>query len=370
MRKRLTKQGMGLNDSPTTLHVKEPNPPVEKYETGNPSSWAEDVNMDKPWDEENAAGREPSGHPKMKSYANMVKEAKDLEAKALRCLKMAETILGEAPADVVERQAVDFMSMSNKSVLSTLRRMREFEENISETRIAKVVDAVLEVIAEDEKEKEEEKEEKVAEEKEEEEKEEKVAEEKEEEEEKKEATDEEEEEEKKEAAVDKAAEEDKIATIIEAVLEVLAEEKVEEKDEEKIEEKVAEKEEEEEEKVEEKEAAKEEKDEEKIEEKVAEKEEEEEEKVEEKEAAKEEKEEEYKVEEKQALDVSFDDIGDVMASREDVAALSQLFSAGDEEEEEEKETKKEAKITTLKNVTASKSNDEISKLSSLWHKEY
>ena len=340
MRKRLTKQGMGLNDSPTTLHVKEPNPPVEKYETGNPSSWAEDVNMDKPWDEENAAGREPSGHPKMKSYANMVKEAKDLEAKALRCLKMAETILGEAPADVVERQAVDFMSMSNKSVLSTLRRMREFEENISETRIAKVVDAVLEVIAEDEKEKEEEKEEKVAEEKEEEEKEEKVAEEKEEEEEKKEATDEEEEEEKKEAAVDKAAEEDKIATIIEAVLEVLAEEKVEEKDEEKIEEK------------------------------VAEKEEEEEEKVEEKEAAKEEKEEEYKVEEKQALDVSFDDIGDVMASREDVAALSQLFSAGDEEEEEEKETKKEAKITTLKNVTASKSNDEISKLSSLWHKEY
>jgi len=353
MRTRLTKKSMGLNDSPTTMHVKNPNPPVEKYETGNPSSWAEDPNMAKPWDEENAAGREPTGHPKMKGYASLVKEAKDLEAKALRCLKMAETILPDAPTDVVERQAVDFMSMGNKSVLSTLRRMREFESSISEARVAKIVDAVLDVIAEEDEKEEEEKKEAMKEEKEEEKEEKEAAKEEEKEEkEEKEAAKEEEEEDKKEATEEKIAEEEKIAVIVEAVLEALAEEK------------------EEEEEKEEKEAAKKEEEDEEKEEKEAAKEEEEEEK-EEKEAAKEEKVDEEEEEKKGSLDISFDEINDVMASKEDVAALSQLFTAEEEKEEEkEKEEKKEAKIKTLKNVTASKGNDEISKLSSLWHKEY
>jgi len=125
MRNRLTKQAMGLNDSPTTMHVDQKNPDVSKYETGDPSAWGEDVNMDSPWDSEK---REETGHPKAShqhTYASMVREAKDLEAKALRCLKMAEVLLGDdAPADVIERQAVDFMTMSNKSVLSSLIRMR------------------------------------------------------------------------------------------------------------------------------------------------------------------------------------------------------------------------------------------------------
>ena len=313
MRTRLTKNAMGINDCPTTMDAPHKNPDVSKYETGNPESWNEGVNMEHPWDEENSKGREETGHPKMKTkgantYASMVHEAKELEAKALRCLKLSETILPDAPADVIERQAVDFMTMSNKSVFSTLRRMREFDEIVSEARVAKIVDAVMEVMAE---EKEEEKKEEVKEEKKaadevkEEEKKEEVKEEK-------KAADEKEEEEK---------EEKKIATIVNAVLQALAEE---EKEEEKKE----------------------------------------------VEAAKEcEEEEEEKEAKKSALDVSFDEIGDVMASHEDVALLAQLFTAKEEmEEKEEKEEKKEAKIKTLKNITASK-EDEIDKLSSLWFKE-
>jgi len=363
MRTRLTKNAMGLNDCPTTMDAPHKNPDVSKYETGNPESWAEGVNMDHPWDEENAKGREDTGHAKMKTkgantYASMVLEAKELEAKALRCLKLAETILPDAPADAIERQAVDFMTMSNKSVLSTLRRMREFDEIVSEARVAKIVDAVMEVIAEEKEEKKEEVKE-----------------------EKKEATAPKAEEKEEEEEEDK-----KIASIVEAVLQVLAEEEKEEEkkeEEKKAAEKCEEKKEEvkEEVKEEKKEAAKEEKKEEIKEEvkeekkeaaapKVEEKKEEvkEEVKEEKKEATKEEKKEEEKVEEKEAsLDVSFDEIGDVMASQEDIAVLAQLFKA--EKEEEKEEEKKEAKIQSLKNVTASREFSEIEKLSDLWMKE-
>ena len=123
MRERLTKKGMELNDCPTTMDAPVANPKVEKYETGSPESWNETPDMKKPWDAENSAGREETGHPKMKaqaSYASMVREAKELETKAFRCIKMAETILPDAPVDVIEKQAVDFMTMSPNSVNSTL----------------------------------------------------------------------------------------------------------------------------------------------------------------------------------------------------------------------------------------------------------
>ena len=357
MRERLTKQAMEKNDCPTTMDVEKANPKVEKYETGNPESWAEGVNMDRPWEAENSAGREETGHPKMKAkantYASMVREAKELEAKAMRCLKMAETILPDASVDVIEKQAVDFMTMSSNSVNSTLRRMREFDEVISEARVAKIVDAVMEVMAE---EKEEEKEEEV-----------------------KEATEvvaEEKEEEKEEEVKEASDDEDtKIATIVEAVLEVLAEEdkktaaaKCEEKEEEEKEEvkEAKEEKEEEEEKEEVKEAAKEEKEEEEeVKEASDDKDEDDKEEVKE---AKEEKEEEEEEEEVTTAsdEISFDELGDVMASKEDEQLLSQIFTA----DESPREEVKEAKIKTLKNVTASKGENEIDKLSSLWRKDY
>jgi len=366
MRERLTKQGMEKNDCPTTMDVSQANPKVEKYETGNPDSWAETPDMSRPWEQENSAGREETGHPKMKAkantYASMVREAKELEAKALRCLKMAETILPEATVDVIEKQAVDFMTMSSNSVNSTLRRMREFDEQISEARVAKIVDAVMEVMAEEKVEASKEEEKKV------EEVEEKV-----------EASKEEkkEEEEVEEKCASEEDEDTKIATIVEAVLEVLAEEEIVEssKEEEKKEEEKIEASKEEEKKEEE--IVESSKEEEKKEEEIVEsskEEEKKEEEVEEKvEASKEEKKEEESEKEEEeeeattaSEEISFDELGDVMASEEDEKLLSQIFTA----EETPKEEVKEAKIKTLKNVTASKGENEIDKLSSLWRKDY
>ena len=94
-----------------------------------------------------------------------------------------------------------------------------------------------------------------------------------------------------------------------------------------------------------------------------------EEKKEEKEAEemKEEKEaEEMKEEKKASEEISFDEGYDVTASDEDAALLAQLFSTKEAGEDFEKE----AKIKTLKNVTASSSTvSEIDKLASLWNKE-
>ncbi|MDB4330498.1 hypothetical protein N9948_02135, partial [bacterium] len=85
------------------------------------------------------------------------------------------------------------------------------------------------------------------------------------------------------------------------------------------------------------------------------------------EGKKDEKEEEMKEEMKSSSqEISFEDGTDVMASNEEEALLSQLFST---KEATEEETQKEAKIKTLKNVTASKGNNEIDKLSALWNKE-
>jgi hypothetical protein len=373
MRNRLTKQAMGKHDSPTTMHVDYENPELSKYEQGDSESWAEGQHEDAPWKSEK---REETGHASMKGasknvYADAVKEAQELEAKALRCLKMAESFLGDdAPTDVVERQAVDFMTMSNKSVLATLRRMREFEENISEARVAKVVDAVLEVIAEEEEEKKE------AEDKEEEKKAsfeededakiaaiveatlEVIAEEEKEEEEKKEA--EEHKEEKKEAS----SEDELVSKITAAVLSALGKTSGEEKEEKEAEMK----EEKEAEMKEEKEAEmKEEKEAEMKEEKEAEmKEEKEAEMKEEKEAEMKEEKEDMK---EASEEITFEDGYDVTASDEDAALLSQLFTTKDASESF---SEKETKIKTLKNVTAStsESGNEIDSLASLWNKDY
>jgi dienelactone hydrolase len=73
-------------------------------------------------------------------------------------------------------------------------------------------------------------------------------------------------------------------------------------------------------------------------------------------------------EESSSMNVSFDEGADVIASEEDVALLAQLFSTKEASEDFDA---KDAKIKTLKNVTASAtSEDEISKLASLWAKDF
>ena len=53
-RKRLTKKA-----DPYTLGREKENPPVEKYMTGDPSTWAEDPDMAHRWEQDK---REETGH--------------------------------------------------------------------------------------------------------------------------------------------------------------------------------------------------------------------------------------------------------------------------------------------------------------------
>ena len=78
------------------------NNPVEKYKTGDPSTWAEDPDMRKPWDGE---GRNEVGLPAPAKEAVMA--ARKLEDKALKCITIAQRMLPGSADDLIEAQATD-----------------------------------------------------------------------------------------------------------------------------------------------------------------------------------------------------------------------------------------------------------------------
>jgi len=61
---------------------------------------------------------------------NAVRRARELESQALDCITIAEHLLPNAEADVVESQAVDFMGMPLDAVRRTLQRIRSQQENL------------------------------------------------------------------------------------------------------------------------------------------------------------------------------------------------------------------------------------------------
>ena len=185
------KADMDKKADPYTMNQDHKNNPVQKYDIGGPSQFAEDPDMKTPWKTE---GRTETGHPAPEREAVMA--ARKMEDKAMKCLTIAQRMLPGASDELIEEQATEFMYMPEQSVLATLQRQASWAETLA---------------GKDEEE-EEEKEEKEAAKKEEEDEEEKEAAKKEEDEEEKEASEEkkpvaeekeakkEEEEEEKEAA--------------------------------------------------------------------------------------------------------------------------------------------------------------------------
>jgi hypothetical protein len=130
---------------PYTLNQTRMNPPADKYRTGDPSTWAEDVDMKNKWKNE---GRTETGHPAPADEASAmapatpaapaapapeaqapeesaqqaVMAARKLEAKALNCITIAQRMLPGADDDMVEKQATELMYLPEKCVLSTLQR--------------------------------------------------------------------------------------------------------------------------------------------------------------------------------------------------------------------------------------------------------
>jgi hypothetical protein len=102
------------------------NPPAEKYQTGDPSAWAEDQNKNTPWKQE---GRTETGHPAPAREA--VVQAKKLEDKALKCITIAQRMLPGADEMIVEDQATDLMFLPERSIMATLQRQTELAAKIA-----------------------------------------------------------------------------------------------------------------------------------------------------------------------------------------------------------------------------------------------
>jgi hypothetical protein len=111
---------------PYTMNQTRSNPPVEKYRTGDPSTWAEDQNKATPWKTE---GRTETGHPAPAREA--VVQARKLEDKALKCITIAQRMLPGADESVVEDQATDFMFLPERSIQATLQRQTELATKIA-----------------------------------------------------------------------------------------------------------------------------------------------------------------------------------------------------------------------------------------------
>ena len=102
---------------PYTMNQQRQNPPVEKYQTGDPSAWAEDPNMATPWKTE---GRNEVGLPAPAREA--VVAARKLEDKAFKCITIAQRMLPGAGDAIVEEQATDLMFLPERAILATLQR--------------------------------------------------------------------------------------------------------------------------------------------------------------------------------------------------------------------------------------------------------
>jgi hypothetical protein len=111
---------------PYTMNQNRQNPPVEKYQTGDPSAWAEDQNKATPWKQE---GRTETGHPAPAREAVM--QAKKLEDKALKCITIAQRMLPGVDETILEDQATDLMYLPERCIMATLQRQTELAAKIA-----------------------------------------------------------------------------------------------------------------------------------------------------------------------------------------------------------------------------------------------
>lgn len=141
---------------PYTMNQTRFDPGPTDYESGNPSSWAEDIHDENRWKSENEAGRVETGHPKFRkdTWEGKNKEkwgpedtgpydggnteefrksssqrrfAQRMQAKADKAISLAEAFLGrKASTKAVHDQAIAFMDLPESSIVASLERAAMF----------------------------------------------------------------------------------------------------------------------------------------------------------------------------------------------------------------------------------------------------
>ena len=139
---------MAKKADPYTMNQDHKNNPVEKYNIGGPSDFAEDPDMKIPWKTE---GRTETGHPAPAREA--VKSVRQLEDKALKCITIAQRMLPGASDEMIELQATELMYMPENSVVATLQRQAAFAESLKEVEAKKSEEEEEEEVVDPKKEK-------------------------------------------------------------------------------------------------------------------------------------------------------------------------------------------------------------------------
>ena len=117
---------MGKQADPYTMNQDHKNNPVEKYHTGDPSTWAEEPDTKAPWKSE---GRTETGHPApVKEAREAVVSARKMEDRALKCITIAQRMLPGAVDAMIEEQATDLMYLPENCILATLQRQTRLAE--------------------------------------------------------------------------------------------------------------------------------------------------------------------------------------------------------------------------------------------------
>lgn len=150
-RQRLTKKA-----DPYTLGRDKENPKVEKYMTGDPSTWAEDPDMEHRWENE---PREETGHaakgkadkeapawPKS-AKENAMRVAKELKAKAINCVRIAEAMFPKASEEFLENQGFDLMELSDRAIKATIERLESYEGESKEAASDEVTTELRDLLA-------------------------------------------------------------------------------------------------------------------------------------------------------------------------------------------------------------------------------
>ena len=127
---------------PYTMNQDHPQPSADKYVTGDPSTFAEDVHSPNSWDAEysgDEVNRNEIGMPEFRpdtwNHAEKTANEATLVKKANLCIAVAKLLLDgkkAASEEVIEDQALELMSLSDAALLATAQRLAGDDEEEDE----------------------------------------------------------------------------------------------------------------------------------------------------------------------------------------------------------------------------------------------
>ena len=124
-------------------------PKEDQYVIGTPSDFAEDVNKDNLWKDDDRVG---TGHSKLvdkKAAAEAIASAREMEMKAVKCIIASQRMLPGAPDELIEKQASVLLSLPGEGIDEILSNQQNFAKMIS-----KAASEIAEEVEEDKEDKE------------------------------------------------------------------------------------------------------------------------------------------------------------------------------------------------------------------------